>query len=114
MSVTVYVILGKSLQSLRLLVSKIGILRTTLQAVKELKRKQTYFYNKTTQQTRNRRELRQLIKSIYERNIYVCVLHHVQFFVTSWTVAHQTPLSMELYIVYIYSCIHHKYITRIH
>ena len=28
-------------------------------------------------------------------NHYVCVLSHVQFFVTPWTVAHQTPLSME-------------------
>ena len=25
----------------------------------------------------------------------VCVLSHVQFFVTSWTVAHQAPLSMR-------------------
>ena len=31
-----------------------------------------------------------------ENNIYmyVCVLSHVQLFVTSWTTAHQAPLSM--------------------
>lgn len=76
-SLTAYMVLSKSLevQHLSLLVPKIGILRTTLQAIKGLKRKQTYFYNKTTQQTRNRRELCQLIKNIYERNINVCVLH---------------------------------------
>lgn len=76
-SLTAYVVLSKSLevQRLGLLLSKIGILRTTLQAVKGLKRKQTYFYNKTTQQTRNRRELCKLIRNIYERKIDVCVLH---------------------------------------
>ena len=26
---------------------------------------------------------------------YVCMLNHVQLFVTTWTVAHQTSLSME-------------------
>ena len=27
--------------------------------------------------------------------VCVCMLSHVQFFATLWTVAHQTPLSME-------------------
>ena len=37
-----------------------------------------------------------------------CVLSHVRLFVTPWTVAHQAPLSMEFYILYIatqFSCL---------
>ena len=34
--------------------------------------------------------------NILEYLWYACVLSHVQFFATPWTVAHQAPLSVEL------------------
>ena len=33
--------------------------------------------------------------SSFRVGLLCCVLRHVQFFVTSWTVAHQAPLPME-------------------
>ena len=40
--------------------------------------------------------LRTLVQSIVDWGV-VCVLSHVQLFVTPWTVAHQAPLSMGFF-----------------
>jgi len=50
-------------------------------------------YSAETRTVEVKIEIRSL--SSFMKLMYVCVLSHVRLFATTWTIAHQSPLSME-------------------